>query len=80
MDATIADSKFLVSGESSELPMYESMVLKSPEHRYSRCRRAAVSICFVTASVVTPLLQLSYLRCCNCRNSVAPIAVTLLRF
>lgn len=22
------------------------------------------------ASVVTPLLQLSYLRCCNCRNSV----------
>ena len=54
MDATIADSKFLVSGESSELPMHESMVLKSLEHRYSRCRRAAVSICFVTASVVTP--------------------------
>ena len=27
--------------------MYESMALKSPEHRYSRCWRAAVSIYFV---------------------------------
>lgn len=59
--------------------LYGSRCLSLPLHRDCLFRN---DICrnSVTASVVTPLLQLSYLRCCNCRNSVAPIAVTLLRF